>query len=133
MSHPSTDRFAETLLKAEETGDPNPLAELYAAESECKNLANDEPRTGVEGARRFWGDYLKAFKSIKSHFHTILGGADHGVLEWTSKGELPSGKPIEYRGVSILVFEGDKVKRFHTYYDSAAFVVAPATAEPAGG
>ena len=132
MSHPTTQTFVDTLLKAEETGDPGPLAQLYAADSECKNLSNDEPANGVEGAKKFWGDYLKAFKSIKSHFHTVVGTDDHGVLEWVSKGELPSGKPIAYRGCSILMYEGGKVKRFHTYYDSAAFVVAPATAEAAG-
>ena len=131
MSHPTTDRFVETLLKAEQTGDPGPLSQLYAADSECKNLANDEPAKGVEGAKTFWGDYLKAFQSIKSDFHNVLATDQFAVLEWISKGELPSGKPISYRGVSVLEYEGDKVKRFHSYYDSAAFVVAPATAEPA--
>lgn len=131
MSHPTTDRFVETLLAAEQTGDAGPLSQLYAEESECKNLSNDEPANGVAGAKQFWDNYLKAFKSIKSHFHNILSTDDHAVLEWTSKGELPSGKPIEYRGVSVLMYEGDKVKCFHSYYDSAAFVVAPATAEPA--
>lgn len=131
MSQSTTQRFVDTLLAAEEIGDPKPLARLYAEDSESKNLANDEPANGVAGAEKFWGDYLKAFKSIKSHFHTVIAADDHGVLEWTSQGELPSGKPISYRGCSILQYEGDKVKRFHTYYDSAAFVVAPATAEPA--
>ena len=41
-----------------------------------------------------------------------------------SKTYFHGGKPIHYRGVSSLSFEGDgdKVKAFRTYYDSAAFL-----------
>jgi ketosteroid isomerase-like protein len=35
--------------------------------------------------------------------------------------QLKSGTPIKYKGVSIVEFAGGKVKRFATYYDSAAF------------
>ena len=133
MTHPLTDRFAETLQACEASGDPNPLAALYAEGSESTNLSKDAPELGVEGARKFWGEYLRAFKSIRSTFHNVIRGDTHGVLEWTSEGELPTGKPIRYRGVSVLEYEGDKVKRFHSYYDSAAFVAAPATTVPAGG
>ncbi len=133
MSHPLTDRFAQTLQAAEASRDPNLLAELYAEGSECTNLSKDEPELGVEGARKFWGEYLRAFKVIHSEFHNVIRGDAHGVLEWTSEGELPTGKPIRYRGVSVLEYEGDKVKRFHSYYDSAAFVAAPATAAPVSG
>ena len=133
MSHPTTDRFIQALHAAEESHDPAPLAALYAAESECMNLSKDEPETGVEGARKFWGEYLRAFKTVRSEFHNVLATDDHAVLEWTSTGELPTGKPIEYRGVSILEYAGDKVRKFHSYYDSAAFVAALATTEPAAG
>ena len=44
------------------------------------------------------------------------------TLEWKSDGTLPDGKPISYRGVSLIDFDGDRVKRFRTYYDSAAFL-----------
>lgn len=133
MSHPLTDRFAQALQAAEASRDPNPLAEMYAEASECTNLSKDAPEVGVEGARKFWGEYLRAFKSIHSEFHNVIRGESHGVLEWTSEGELPTGKPIRYRGVSVLEYEGDKVKRFHSYYDSAAFVAAPATTAPTSG
>jgi hypothetical protein len=43
-------------------------------------------------------------------------------LVWTSDGALKGGHPIRYRGTSILEVEGDKVRRFETIYDSAAFV-----------
>lgn len=131
MSHPKADAFIAALRAAESSGDPAPLAQLYAADSECTNLAKETPETGIEGARKFWADYLKAFKSIESKFHNVIGTDDHAVLEWVSAGELPNGKPISYRGVSVIEYAGDKVKRFHSYYDSAAFVAAPATTTPA--
>ena len=131
MSQNITDQFIAALHQAEASGDPNPLAALFAADSECTNLAKEAPETGVDGARKFWGDYLKSFQQVKSEFFNVIKADDHAVLEWTSTGTLPGGKPIKYRGVSVLQYAGDKVKRFHTYYDSAAFVAAPATAEPA--
>ena len=49
--------------------------------------------------------------------------ADSGsVLEWVSRGALPDGAPVEYRGVSVLEVEGDRVRKFRTYYDSAVFL-----------
>ena len=55
----------------------------------------------------------------------MIAGDGGAALEWESEGALPTGAPIRYRGVSLLEFAGDRVKRFRTYYDSAAFV-APA-------
>ncbi len=131
MSHPKADAFIAALRAAESSGDPSPLVALYADDSECTNLAKESPETGVAGARKFWADYLKAFKRIESTFHNVIAADDHAVLEWVSAGELPSGKPISYRGVSVIEYAGDKVKRFHSYYDSAAFVAVPATTNPA--
>ena len=47
-------------------------------------------------------------------------------MEWTGKGELKNGQPIEYRGVSIIEHDGQKVSAFRTYYDSAAFLAPEA-------
>ncbi len=127
MSHPKADAFIAALRRAESSGDPSPLVELFGEDSECANLAKEAPETGVDGARKFWADYLKAFKKVESTFHNVIAAADHAVLEWVSSGELPNGKPISYRGASVIEYAGDKVKRFHSYYDSAAFVAAPAT------
>ena len=133
MSQTLADRFIAALRQAEESHDPTPLVGLFAAESECQNLTTKQPAKGPDGARNFWAAYLDSFASIKSDFHNVISAADHAVLEWTSTGALPTGKPITYRGVSVLQFDGDKVSRFHTYYDSAAFVSAPADTTAAAG
>jgi ketosteroid isomerase-like protein len=125
------DRFTAALAEAERSGDPQPLAELFTADAELTNLAKPEPSRGAVGARGFWADYLKAFGNIRSEFDHKVMGDTTAVLEWTSEGTLPTGKPIRYRGVSILEVRGDRVGKFRTYYDTAAFVT-PA-AEPNGG
>jgi ketosteroid isomerase-like protein len=44
------------------------------------------------------------------------------VLEWISKGALSTSEDIRYQGVSILEMDGERIHRFRTYYDSAAFL-----------
>lgn len=124
MSQATTDRFIQALHQAEDSHDPAPLVPLFGDDAELANLAKTEH--GTAGAAKFWGDYLAAFARIKSEFHAVTVAGERSVLEWTSTGELPGGKPIVYRGVSVLEFAGGKVAKFRTYYDSAAFVTAGA-------
>jgi ketosteroid isomerase-like protein len=67
------------------------------------------------------------FDEIGTEFTHVAEADDLAVLEWTSKGRLAAGRSIEYRGVSLLGFDGDRVRRFSTYYDTAAFVVPDAS------
>jgi ketosteroid isomerase-like protein len=123
------ERFMSGLKRAEESHDPGPVAALFGDDAELTNLAREEPRRGADGARQFWADYLHGFARVRSEFFKVFEGDGTAALEWTAEGELPTGKPIRYRGISVLELDGDRVRRFRTYYDSAAFV-APA-AEPA--
>lgn len=47
-------------------------------------------------------------------------------MEWEASGQLKGGHDIAYRGVSLLDVDGEQVKAFRTYYDSAAFVTPAA-------
>ena len=119
--------FAEALRRAEETRDPGPLVALFDEEAELRNLAVAE--RGQEGARRFWQTYLDQFDHIRSRFGDLIEQDGRAALAWTSEGALKGGQPIAYRGVSILEFAGDRVRRFEATYDSAAFL----RPEPAAG
>ncbi|MDF8265957.1 nuclear transport factor 2 family protein [Luteipulveratus flavus] len=88
-------------------------------------------RPEVEGARRqdgadpaeFWEHYLSPLASSATEFISVREAGDEAVLEWQSTGELATGRPIEYAGVSLLTFDDqDKIARFATYFDTAAFV-----------
>jgi ketosteroid isomerase-like protein len=122
------DRFAAALRESEERKDPGPVAGLFAPDAELSNLAHPEPRRGADGARQFWQDYLDAFGTVRSEFSSVRQADGWAVLEWASEGTLPAGKPVRYRGVSILELDGDRVRRFRTYYDTAALVSPPAAA-----
>lgn len=121
------ERFAAALRRTEETGDPEPLIGLFAEGAELRNLALTE--SGEGAPRRFWETYLAQFDRIRSDFSHMIEKDGQAALVWTSEGALKDGHPIRYRGVSVIETEGDKVRRFETVYDSAAFV----RPEPAEG
>ena len=112
--------FADSLQRTEDTRDPEPLVRLFSEDAELHNLAISHQ--GLDGARQFWDTYLQQFKSIRSEFSHLIESDGQAALVWTSKGTLKDGHPITYRGVSVIEFDGDKVHRFETVYDSAAFL-----------
>lgn len=114
----------QTLQQIEETGDVEPLVEMFAQNAELMNLAMVEPLQGRDGARSFWEKYLSVFERIRSEFTHVTEGDDNStaVLEWVSEGTLSTGGSISYRGVSMIETENGQVHRFRTYYDSAAFL-----------
>lgn len=118
--------FQESLRHAEEAGDVEPLVALFAEDATLSNLATASqagtPHAGRDGARQFWRDYLEVFEEIHSNFTRSVVSPDTVALEWESKGQLKTGKPLTYRGVSILETRGDKVQHFRTYYDTAPFI-----------
>ena len=115
--------FKSTLQQIEQSRDPEALVALFGDDSELLNLALTEPMRGLEGARRFWSNYLSAFDSIRSTFHATTQTDKTAVLEWISEGTMATtGQPFNYRGVSVVEHDGEKVHRFRTYYDSAVFL-----------
>jgi ketosteroid isomerase-like protein len=110
------------LQQAEESRDVGPLAEMFTEDAELSNLALAEPMRGSEGVSRFWQDYLSVFQTIRSEFTHVVEGEDSAALEWVSEGQLRSGEPFSYRGISVLEITAGKVRRFRAYYDSAAFL-----------
>ena len=118
--------FMRRLQQIEETGDVGPLVELFAADATLAGIVDGRTHHGTDGAKQFWTEYLSGFQKVHSDFSHVGDGESLAVLEWTSRGTLKAGTPIEYRGCSILEIaggkDGPKVKRFRTYYDSAAFL-----------
>ena len=119
--------FADALQRTEEGRDPAPLVELFAEDADLRNLAFAEE--GIEGARGFWQTYLDQFDRIRSEFSHLIEQDGQAALVWTSEGALKGGRPIAYRGVSVIEFADGKVHHFETVYDSAAFVRPAAEGE----
>lgn len=120
----SVQRFAEALQELERTRDLDPFLEVF---SDGVHLIRPEGRGdehGRDGARRFWQAYLDQFDQIESSFSRLEESGPLAELEWTGEGVLQPGRPVSYRGVSLLELDdAGLVRRFATYYDTAAFVV----------
>ena len=116
--------FMRTLQQLEDSKDVAPMVALYSDESTLWKPSIQQPVQGVEGANKFWSEYLAPFKRIHSSFNNVIENeAGDIVLEWVGEGELQRGGPIRYTGVSLVRMLEGKVVYFRTYYDSAAFLM----------
>ena len=111
-------RFKEALQQTEQSRDPSAVASLFKEGARLTNLGGHHGND----ARTFWQIYIDQFSDIRSEFVGEISSDRTAALEWQSRGKLTDGRSVEYRGVSVLEFEGDAVTSFRTYYDSAAFV-----------
>ena len=120
-------QFADALQQLEQDRDLDAFLERFADDVRLFRPEAGGQESGVEGARRFWQAYLDQFGQIRSTFFRVVEAGDLGELEWTSRGTLGSGTDVEYEGVSLLEFAEDgRVRRFATYYDTAAFTTPTA-------
>lgn len=124
MTH--AQQFAEALQRLEQTRELDALLERFAEDAVLVRPEPGGEEQGREGARRFWQAYLDQFDEIASTFGRVVATGPYGELEWVGEGQLRTGRPITYAGVSLLEHDDDgKVVRFATYYDTAAFTAPP--------
>lgn len=116
--------FIDALAAAEASRDPSGLVRLFAPQARLANLGAADQSHPNGDPMAFWRRYLDTFSQVRSEFTTVTESADASILEWRARGALRGGTPIDYRGVSIVEWDGDQVGQFRTYYDSAAFVSA---------
>ncbi len=117
-------QFIDALHKLEQGNeqDVGDIVSLYSDDARLVNsalkLAGQE-RTGQQGAREFWTEYRRTFGEAYSDFFQVTTNAESAGLFWTTKGTGNDGQPMEYDGVSLLVFNQDgKIALFRGYYDT---------------
>ena len=117
--------FASALQTFEKDGDAAAFAALFTDDAVTQRLdARGKRRGEVE---QFWQEYRAQFDSISTTFYDVVEGGDRVALEWTSDATLTDGRPLQYRGVTIVDLNGDKISKLRTYYDSAQFAATTAT------
>lgn len=98
------------------------LVEMYSDDGRIINSAlklAGEKRQGQDGARDFWIEYRKTFGEAYSEFFQVTSNEESAGLFWTTKGTGKDGQPMEYDGVSLLVFNDEgKISLFRGYYDT---------------
>ena len=117
MSREVADSFVEALWKLEEEEDVEPLVQVHTEDCEVGNVSVSETFNGHDGLREFWKEYRRTFGEMKSVFRNVIVTEDQAALEWTTE-STSNGDPVSYDGVSVLEFEGDKVRRFMAYFDT---------------
>ena len=115
MSEKTSEKFVEALKKLESDGDVETIAGLFSDDCEIGNVVTDKS----SNAKEFWEIYRKNFDTVSSEFKNKIFGENHSALEWTTSGKTSKGEEFQYSGVSILEVDGDKITRFHAYFDPA--------------
>ena len=96
------------------------MEDIFSDDSELGNVIVPGKFHGREGTRDFWTKYRDTFAEIRSTFRNRIISDGRAALEWTTEAAGWDGQPLRYDGVSILEFEGNKIKRFQAYFDPAA-------------
>jgi ketosteroid isomerase-like protein len=110
-------RFVDALTKLEERGELETLVSLFAEDAQVSNAASSHRFSGQDGAREFWRHYKGTLKQVKSTFRNMIESGDRVALEWVSSGTAHNGKAVHYEGVSIIEWDGDRIRRFYAYFD----------------
>ena len=124
MSEDSTARrFMSALDELDSSSDAGSITSLFAESADLLRPEVDKAGSSNQDPDHFWTDYRNQFSDVSTEFGEVQEADSFAALEWRSTGKLSTGRDIEYAGVSLLSLDDDgKVKRFSTYYDTAAFL-----------
>jgi ketosteroid isomerase-like protein len=116
-ANPLIEQFINALRVLEKGGSEEEMVNLFADKCVVRSVHIDVPLYDRDGASRYWRDYRHTFTEIDSSFSRIISAADSAVLEWESKGMLRTGRPIDYKGATVLTFKDGRIVDFAAYFD----------------
>ena len=114
MSENTAKQFIDALHKLESDRDLDTITNLFTEDCEIGNVVTEDKSIGV---KEFWTNYRESFGEVESAFRNEIITGNVTALEWTTSGTNGDGQEFNYDGVSILEMEGDKITRFHAYFD----------------
>ncbi|HVG60849.1 MAG TPA: nuclear transport factor 2 family protein [Hyalangium sp.] len=117
MATERAQRFVDALAKLEARGDVESLVSLFAEDAQVSNVASRRVFSGIDGARQFWTEYKATLARVRSTFRNMIEAADRVALEWETQGTAHNGAAVSYEGVSIIEWDGDRIRRFYAYFD----------------
>ncbi|HXG84447.1 MAG TPA: nuclear transport factor 2 family protein [Pyrinomonadaceae bacterium] len=116
MAEDTARKFVEALGKLEAERDLETIVSLFSENCEIGNVVTENKDKKIS-PREFWQNYRDNFSEVKSTFQNQIITENCAALEWTTAGTSTEGKDFQYDGVSVLEIEGDKIARFHAYFD----------------
>jgi steroid delta-isomerase-like uncharacterized protein len=111
------------------TGNFDGMPEIFAEEY-LHGSANGPDAIGIaEGARRI-GGFVTALPDLEWTFDEVIAEGDLVAVRWTTRGthdgELlgfaPTGKPVEFTGISFFTVRCGKIVEFQTEMDAAGLL-----------
>ncbi len=116
MAEDTAKKFVDALGKLEAERDLDTIVSLFADGCDIGNVVTENKDKKISPSE-FWQSYRDSFGEVKSTFRNQVITEDRAALEWNTTGTSSEGKEFEYDGVSILEIDGDKISRFHAYFD----------------
>lgn len=98
---------------------PDELVEYFTDDAYIQPVMKD-PYEGREGIRRMFGLWAN-FGNVETPLRNIAGDDRVVFTEWLDQSDF-GGKHYAVPCVGVFEFEGDKIKAWRLYYDSAAEV-----------
>ncbi|HZI11414.1 MAG TPA: nuclear transport factor 2 family protein [Myxococcus sp.] len=120
MATDRAQRFVDALLRLEQSGDLEGIVALFSDDAQVSNVASPRVFSGKDGARQFWTEYKGTLGQVKSTFRNMIEAGDRVALEWETQGTARNGAAVDYEGVSIIEWDGDRIRRFYAYFDPHA-------------
>ncbi len=114
MAENTAKNFIDALGKLESDRDLDTIVGLFSKNCEVGNVVTDDKNIG---AKEFWNSYRETFDKVHSTFRNEIIADGVTALEWTTSGTNSDGHEFNYDGVSILEFDGEKIARFHAYFN----------------
>ena len=113
-------RTLDAILAGFNAHDPDAILAWFT-----EDAVFDAPRGAEPGGRRYVGrdaireGFVQRFAGIpdiryEDDRHFVAG--DRGVSEWTIRGTMATGEPIEVRGCDLWEFRGALVSRKDSYW-----------------
>ena len=118
MTEDTTGKFIEALERLEIARDLEPICELFSEDCDIANVITEDNHHHATDVRSFWQSYRDNFGEVKSTFRNRIVTEKTAALEWMTEGTSADGETeFEYDGVSILEIDGDRITRFHAYFN----------------
>jgi len=125
-----TTTFIEALHRLEETGNLDQIANLFSDDATLANPLVVRDAREPQSAEQFWKAYRGAFSEIESEFVNVVENEGVAILEWRSDG-LVDAQAVSYSGVSVIEFDGERIKAFRAYFDPRELVARISTGHEA--
>ena len=97
--------------------DPDELAAYFTEDGYVQPVMK-EPYQGRAEIRRMFGLWAQHFSDVDTPLRNIAGEGNVVFTEWLDKSEF-DGKAHVVPCVGVFEFDGDKIKAWRLYYDSA--------------